>query len=321
MSEGPVQAVTLYQQPTIDVMIEAWLHAKRGRSDSVQTERRYRHEMAAFRALLASQSLDLDANPVLLATIAQGWAARGAAAGERRVGGASFNMRLGILSSFYRYVLRMGFGGFEQNPIERVERAPVAPYADVRALAYRDVKRRLSEIDTNDLTGQRDKALLMLALTTGRRLSEVASMRREHLSYEGIVITVTFPRAKGGKVMRDELTRAMSVMLSDYLRAIDASGMSHDPQAIWVGFGPRNRGHAIGARAIENICRQRLGTEHFHALRHTFAHAMEEAGAKVSEIQARLGHSSLATTGRYLAQLASEKNPYAGIIETYFTDE
>ena len=62
-------------------------------------------------------------------------------------------------------------------------------------------------------------------------------------------------------------------------------------------------------------------SQHFHALRHTFAHAMEEAGAKVSEIQSRLGHSSLATTGRYLAQLASEKNPYAGIVESFFRDE
>lgn len=315
------QAIALYQQPTIDMMIEAWLHAKRGRSDSVATERRYRSEMAAFRALLHSQSLDLDSNPVLLATIAQGWAARGAPGGERRVSGASFNMRLGILSSFYRYVLRMGFEGFEQNPITRVERAPVPLYANVHALAYRDVKRQLAAIDTSDLAGMRDKTLLMLALTTGRRLSEIAGMRREHLSADGLIVTITFPRAKGGKVMRDELTRSMSAMLNDYLRALDASGMRHDPQAIWVALGPRNRGGAIQIRALENICRQRLGTEHFHSLRHTFAHAMEEAGAKVSEIQARLGHSSLATTGRYLAQLSSEKNPYADIVESFFMDE
>jgi integrase len=38
---------------------------------------------------------------------------------------------------------------------------------------------------------------------------------------------------------------------------------------------------------------------------------MEDAGAKISEIQARLGHSSLATTGRYLAALRSAENPQA----------
>ncbi len=308
----------VYQQPTIDMMVEAWLHAKRGRSDSVVTERRYRAEITAFRDLLHSQALDLDADPRLLATLAQGWAARGQ---ERRVSGAAFNLRLGILSSFYRYVMRMGFDGFEQNPIQRVERAPVPPYANVRPMLYREVKQRLALIDTSDLTGMRDKTLLMLALMTGRRLSEIAGMRREHLTSDGPIMTVLFPRAKGGKAMRDELTRSMSAMLNDYLRAIDNNGMRYDPEAIWISLGPHNRGGAIGARALENICRHRLGTEHFHSLRHTFAHAMEEAGAKVSEIQSRLGHSSLATTGRYLAQLSSEKNPYAGIIESYFTDE
>ena len=317
--------MAIYQQPTLDMLVEAWLHAKRGRSDSEQTERRYRAEMAAFRQLLQSQGIDLDGNPVLLATIAQGWAARSVSGkvsgGERRVSAASFSMRLGIISSFYRYVIRMGFEGFGQNPMQRVERPPVPLYANVRALTYQDVKQRLAAIDTSDLVGQRDKTLLMLALTTGRRLSEIAGMRREHLSYAGSVITVTFPRAKGGKMMRDELTGSMSVMLSDYLRAVDASWIRPDPQAIWISLSPHHRGGAISVRTIEQICHNRLGTEHFHALRHTFAHAMEEAGAKVSEIQSRLGHSSLATTGRYLAQLASEKNPYAGIVESFFRDE
>jgi integrase len=39
--------------------------------------------------------------------------------------------------------------------------------------------------------------------------------------------------------------------------------------------------------------------------------ALEDAGAKVSEIQARLGHESLATTGRYLAALRADENPHA----------
>jgi integrase len=55
---------------------------------------------------------------------------------------------------------------------------------------------------------------------------------------------------------------------------------------------------------------KRLGTPP-HALRHSFAKGMDAAGAKISETQARLGHSSLATTGHYLAQLRRQENPYA----------
>jgi len=45
---------------------------------------------------------------------------------------------------------------------------------------------------------------------------------------------------------------------------------------------------------------------------------MEDAGAKVSEIQARLGHESLATTGRYLAALKQADNKHADALATLF---
>ena len=41
---------------------------------------------------------------------------------------------------------------------------------------------------------------------------------------------------------------------------------------------------------------------------------MEETGAKVSDIQSRLGHESLATTGRYLAALKRAENPQAAAL-------
>ncbi len=64
-------------------------------------------------------------------------------------------------------------------------------------------------------------------------------------------------------------------------------------------------------QAIADVCQKRLGISKVHSLRHTFAKAMEDSGAKVSEIQARLGHSSLATTGRYLAALSQADNAHA----------
>jgi integrase len=45
---------------------------------------------------------------------------------------------------------------------------------------------------------------------------------------------------------------------------------------------------------------------------------MEDAGAKVSEIQARLGHTSLATTGRYLAALRQADNAHGEVVAGLF---
>ena len=71
-------------------------------------------------------------------------------------------------------------------------------------------------------------------------------------------------------------------------------------------------------QAIADVCQKRLGVSKVHTLRHTFARAMEDSGAKVSEIQARLDHSSLATTGRYLAALSQADNAHAEAITSLF---
>ena len=53
-----------------------------------------------------------------------------------------------------------------------------------------------------------------------------------------------------------------------------------------------------------------LGT-HTHVTRYTFTHNMIKAGATLNEVQDRLGHESLATTGRYARVLTSAENRHA----------
>jgi site-specific recombinase XerD len=60
---------------------------------------------------------------------------------------------------------------------------------------------------------------------------------------------------------------------------------------------------------------EHLGVSQVHKLRHTFARVMEQQGAKLSEIQRRLGHKNIATTSLYLQALGREDNPFAEEIE------
>jgi integrase len=91
-----------------------------------------------------------------------------------------------------------------------------------------------------------------------------------------------------------------------------AAGRSRQERPVWISLATRNGtyGHPLSIRAIALINEQRLGASKVHTLRHTFARGLEDAGAKVSEIQARLGHADLGTTGRYLAQLHAGENPH-----------
>ena len=388
----------------MNLAIGAWLHAKFQRSRSVKTQMTYSAILQAFRSQLLSHGLDLDAadprrvaadlgadshmeasttelgdavaeRARTLALAAQAFAAQPAATryGARPVAPTTANLRLAAISSFYRYALRNDFlrGG---NPVERVERQAVQSYAAARPLAYDDLRVRLAEIDLSTPAGLRDYALLLLGLHTGRRVSELAGLRREHIIIRASRVEITWVRCKGGKTMRDELPRkgmqglaaealvawvlrlygedgeTEPLLTTDMLNAIHQQGQqvgqtgsshvhssasgSHSQQAlvstspagmlgptvgqirrerpVWISLAARNGtyGHPLSIRAIALINEQRLGASKVHTLRHTFARGLEDAGAKVSEIQARLGHADLGTTGRYLAQLHAGENPH-----------
>lgn len=403
-TERPLPVIYTASTSANDAMnlaIAAWLHAKFQRSRSVKTQTTYSAILRGFRAYLLDRGLDLDAadsrraatdlgmnannntadaiavgdivaeRTRALAIAAQAFAAQPAMTryGARPVAATTANLRLAAMSSFYRYALRHDFlrGG---NPIERVERQAVQAYAAARPLAYEDLRARLSDIDLDTPSGLRDYALLLLGLHTGRRLSELAGLRREHIVIRASRVEITWVRCKGGKTMRDELPRkgaqglAAEALIAWIMRLYGEDGqteplftadmlhrksqrdggdaLAHTPVAesdhgqalvstpvagmlgpataqspqrerpIWISLAARNGtyGHPLSIRAIALINEQRLGASKVHTLRHTFARGLEDAGAKVSEIQARLGHADLGTTGRYLAQLHAGENPH-----------
>ncbi|MEP7287063.1 MAG: tyrosine-type recombinase/integrase [Chloroflexota bacterium] len=303
----------------IDLAIQFWLNAKQGKSHSDKTLTAYRDTIASFRAALQGVGQDLYSNPAGVALTAQAWAAHSLIG--REVSPATYNQRLACVSSFYVYAKKQGMYESE-NPIGRVERRKVQAYAGARPLESDDLSQHLKTIPRDDLMGQRDYALLSIALTTGRRISELAALhwRDIQLTDNGTRAIVTWRRAKGGKVMTDKLTLEVTRALLVYLKAAYPVQFGNLPTnaPIWLSTSHRNAGQALGIQTISDICQRRLGTSKVHALRHTFAHAMEQAGAKVSEIQARLGHESLATTGRYLASLSSADNSHAEAVAGMF---
>lgn len=392
--EGQAARLVIYgsqmsSEDTMNLAIAAWLHAKFQRSHSTKTKATYSTILQAFRALLVARGLDLDAaDPRRVATsvglassvapnvgelgdavaertrtlalAVQAFAAQPVTTryGARPVAATTANLRLAAISSFYRYALRHDFLRGD-NPVERVERQTVQSYAAARPLAYDELRERLAEIDLETSAGLRDYALLLLGLHTGRRLSELAGLRREHIVIRASRVEITWVRCKGGKTMRDDLPRkgasglaaealvawvmrlygedgeiepllspdrlhpahAMRTAATDNLALAVAPSMGAlaphleappRERPVWISLATRNGtyGHPLSIRAIALISEQRLGTSKVHTLRHTFARGLEDAGAKVSEIQARLGHADLGTTGRYLAQLRSGENPH-----------
>lgn len=305
----------------VELALAGWLDAKSNRSGSTKTKRAYEDAVSSFRSFLRAQHEDVDSDSQIVALAAQAWAGHGDPAP------ATFNQRLAILSSLYTYACTHGLLRCD-NPIARVDRRPVQGYADAQALDYNDLKQRLAQIDRSTLRGKRDYALLAVALQTGRRLSEVANLCWKDLRIgrigasgnTGGKVTMHWRRTKGGKQMHDTLPKPVSAALLDYLHNFYGAALGDlDPDApVWVSLSRRNYGQGMTIQTVADVCEKHLGTSKVHTLRHTFARAMEDAGAKVSDIQARLGHSSLATTGRYLAALKQADNAHGDPLADMF---
>lgn len=298
---------------SVDVAIEKWLEATFVRSQSERTVCDYRKMAGSFRTYLQDRGLDLDGYAGIIRLHAQTWAGLRSPLSRRLgvVSGATYNVRLATLSSFYQYAkTALHYQG--DNPIDVLVRTKVQKYGKARPLDPKNVLTCLKAIDRSTLQGKRDYVLLQVALNTGRRAQELASLRWKHLTIQGEAVTLTFEECKGHKTMYDTLSPRLSRALLSYLDAAYEGCTQMKPDSpIWLSLSDRNQRQAIGMQSIANICMKHLGVSTVHSMRHTFAHTLEELGASASEIQARLGHESLATTGIYLARLKSSYNPYA----------
>lgn len=315
------QALRTEQQVELDGWVAAWLDEVSGRTQSARTARTYRETMERFRRALAQVGLDLDGPTRQVALVAQSWAGQTELVKKTAVANATYNLRLAVISSFYRYIARAADWA-TSNPILQVKRRPVSAYAGARPLDLDRTQARLegvAEEGASRLAGVRDYALFLLALSTGRRAAELAGLSWGDVEQTSRGVRVTFGRTKGGKQMQDLLDPDVGAALLAWLRRFYGDLDQLAPEApVFVSLSHRARGHRLVHSSLSRLARKRLGTSKVHATRHTFAVAMLEEGAKLTEIAGRLGHASTEATAHYLEALTSDVNPFAGKVAARF---
>jgi integrase len=210
------------------------------------------------------------------------------------------------------------------NPIKQVARSRVQAYARATPLKAEAVQEILAGIDRRQPIGLRDYALLAIGFYTGRRLAELAALRWGDVTEEqngSVKVTLTFSHAKGSKVMQDTLPYEVGQVLLEYKQARITDQVVLRPEdPVWVSYSSNrtSTARALHPHSIGKICLRYLGTSKAHTLRHTFARGMEDAGAKVSEIQSRLGHANIATTSLYLGAMRSDENAHGDVLAKNF---
>jgi integrase/recombinase XerC len=219
---------------------------------------------------------------------------------------ASAARRLAALRTFARYLVREG--RLPEDPTGLVG----APKKDQRLpehLALTEMDRLLAKPDVSTIAGRRDRAILELFYASGLRLSELVDLDLADVNLSGRVARV---RGKGGKerLVPFNLSTAEAVraMLAD-AKLLRPAMKRKDP--VGGRRGPRTplflslRGQRLVTRSVDRIVRRYVREAAIargispHALRHTFATHLLQAGADLRVIQELLGHASLGTTQRY----------------------
>ncbi len=326
-------------------IIEQWVEMKSARSGSPHTRRSYATAMARWLGFLAAREpapplWEADSSHVRAwqqALRAQGLSEATVnhqlscvssfysfVMGERRVVNG---VEVGV------FVDRTGKARSNPFRASNVQRGRPRSYERARVLAQAEVSLLLGHLerDAGDAAGARAYALILTYLYTGWRSAELLRMRWGDIrpSRSQADAWVYAWHGKGNKAQDDVLPgvcyRAICAYLHRDGRLLPQVGVEPGrDEPVWLPLSkppmeglrgsPQLTGQPISDSTALRVLRAALrgaGIRHWehyrvHDLRHTHAHLLLESGLSLPQIQQRLHHSSLATTGLYVRAVHSE---------------
>lgn len=155
-------------------------------------------------------------------------------------------------------------------------------------------------------TGIRNRALLSVMYRAGLRVSEALALYPKDIDANAGTITVL--HGKGDKRRIVGLDPGAFAVLARWLDRRTSLGLNGRYPIFCTLQGATSKPAYV--RALMPRLAARAGVEkrvHAHGLRHTHAAELAREGTPLNLVQAQLGHSSLATTDRYLRHIAPEE--------------
>jgi site-specific recombinase XerD len=212
------------------------------------------------------------------------------------------NNRLAALHAFFRYVSlnepaqALHCQRVLAIPAKRYERGPVEFLSEAEAAALVEAP------DPKTWMGRRDRTLLLVAVQTGLRNSELTSLRHQDVELgSGAHLRCL---GKGRKMRCTPLRPDIAEVLKQWLSEQD--GTPGDP------VFPSSRGGPLSADALQRLVARHAATACRacpsiagktvtpHTLRHTAAMSLLRHGVDLTVIALWLGHESTETTQIYL---------------------
>jgi integrase/recombinase XerD len=245
---------------------------------------------------------------------------------DRGVAPQSRNVRLAAIHSFFNYVaLQEPAAGAVAQRVLAIKSKRYAK-KPVEFLTQSEIDVLIAAPDQSLWSGRRDRTLLLLAVQTGLRVSELIGLRCQDVSLEaGAHVRCT---GKGRKTrcipLRKEIVAAMRLWMRERKGQPD--------EALF----PNARGQSLSRDGVEYMLTKHVGTARKecpslkakrispHVLRHSTAMQLLQHGVDRSVIALWLGHESMETTQMYLhanlelkEQALAKTQPIKGRLRRY----
>jgi len=217
--------------------------------------------------------------------------------GLRRNRRSSVGRKLSAAKGFFRHLLRRG----------RIEADPTVGIATPKKqrqlpvhLTVDDMFRLLEAPPADTPAGLRDRALLEVVYSCGLRVSELVGLDWADVDTGLGLVRV---RGKGGKERLVPIGRTALAALAAYRARLSELCPRRlvDTAAVFLNQrGGRLTTRSVARMVERYVVASGLATKASpHALRHSFATHLLNAGADLRAIQELLGHASLSTTQKY----------------------
>jgi site-specific recombinase XerD len=249
---------------------------------------------------------------------------------ERGTSARSRNVRLAAIHSFFQYAALQAPN--HSGLIEQVLAIPSMRYArnPIEFLTHAEIEALLAATDQDTWIGRRDRTLLLLALQTGLRVSELISLRWQAIVF-GTGAHVRC-RGKGRKTRCTPLRKDTVAALQAWQR--EQQGCQEAP------VFPNARGQFLSRDGVAYLLAKYVAMAYQHCpslqhkrvtphvLRHSAAMELLQSGVDCAVIALWLGHESMDTTQIYLhaslelKERALEKTtPINGHLDRYRPDD
>ena len=205
--------------------------------------------------------------------------------------------KLSAVRSFFRFLLKHGV--ILDNPLDLIL-TPKQVKAIPVYLPVDDIFRLLDSIKTDTLAGIRNRAIFETLYSSGIRVSELEGLNVFDVDFSRCLIRVV---GKGNKERIVPIGKKAVATIKEYRKRLQSeAGIAEEDNGPL--FLNKDNGRLTSrsiARILNKTAREcgLLIPVSPHALRHTYATHMLDAGADLRVVQELLGHKSLSTTQKY----------------------